>query len=367
MPKIFAEPRTDRMLASRRWIALLIASALMHFVTIEWVGGNIGMPSLHSQDQTAIIAQLRTRQPAGEPVVAALPKRAARPKPRPVPVTPLEPAMTASAEAAPVLPPEVTEVPDSIEPVTELSPPAEAEVPAPVNAADIIPAQEPAATHYKVRLPSSAELKYDVQALRDGQMVYGSGKIGWQSDGERYTVNGNASILVFTVLDFKSAGVIDQFGVAPVIYTEKRFRKPETNTHFNRERNTISFSASTASYPREGGEQDRASIIWQLAGIGRGDTEKFVPGAEIDFFVAGVRDAETWRIQVIGQEEVEVGIGKMNAWHVVRIPRPGSYEQKLDIWLSQQQGWYPVKLRFTETNGEYLDMSLSNLTIGTAN
>jgi hypothetical protein len=57
----------------------------------------------------------------------------------------------------------------------------------------------------------------------------------------------------------------------------------------------------------------------------------------------------------------------MNAWHVVRIPRPGSYEQKLDIWLSQQQGWYPVKLRFTETNGEYLDMSLSNLTIGTAN
>jgi hypothetical protein len=256
---------------------------------------------------------------------------------------------------------------DSTGPVAELPAPEETETAVPLNAADVTPAQQPPATHYKVSLPPSAELKYDVQALRDGQMVYGSGKIGWQSDGERYTVNGNASILVFTVLDFKSEGVIDQFGVAPVIYTEKRFRKSETNTHFHRERNTISFSASTASYPREGGEQDRASIIWQLAGIGRGDTEKFVPGAEIDFFVAGVRDAETWRIQIIGQEEIEVGTGKVNAWHVVRIPRRGSYDQKLDIWLSQQQGWYPVKLRYTETNGEYLDMSLSNLTLATAN
>lgn len=366
MPKISAKPRTDRMPAFRRWIALLIASALLHFVTIEWVSGNIGIPSWRSQSQTAITAQLRTRQPASEPVVAALPKRVAKPKPRSMPVTPLEPAMTASAEATPVLPPESAEVPGSVQPATELSPPAEAEVPATLNAANIIPAQEPATTHYKVSLPSSAELKYDVQALREGQMVYGSGKIGWQSDGERYTVNGKASVLFFTVLDFKSSGVIDQFGVAPVIYTEKRFRKPETNTHFNREPNTISFSASTVSYPRAGGEQDRASVIWQLAGIGRGDTEKFVPGAEIDFFVAGVHDAETWRIQIIGQEEIEVSIGKINAWHVVRIPRPGSYEQKLDIWLSQQQGWYPVKLRYTETNGEYLDMSLSNLTIGTA-
>ena len=47
----------------------------------------------------------------------------------------------------------------------------------------------------------------------------------------------------------------------------------------------------------------------------------------------------------------------------MRIPRQGSYDQKLDIWLAPQQGWYPVKLRYTETNGDYLDMALSKLTL----
>lgn len=222
---------------------------------------------------------------------------------------------------------------------------------------------EPEPPHYKVSTPPSVELKYDVQALRDEQIVYGSGKITWQSEGTSYTVDGEASILFFTLLSFKSTGVIDASGVAPVLYSEKRFRRPETNTHFHRERNTVSFSASTATYPRKGGEQDRASIVWQLAGIGRGDREKFKPGAEIEFFVAGVRDATSWNVRVIGEEEIEIGSGKVVAWHVVRVPKPGSYDQTLDIWFAPQQEWYPVKLRFTETNGEYLDMLLSDLTM----
>ncbi|MDB5842600.1 MAG: hypothetical protein JWQ23_4552, partial [Herminiimonas sp.] len=219
---------------------------------------------------------------------------------------------------------------------------------------------------YKFSLPPSVDLKYDVQALRDGQIVYGGGKISWKSDGVRYTVDGEAGILFFTLLNFRSSGEIDHAGVAPEVYSEKRFRRSETNTHFHRERNTISFSASTVSYPREGGEQDRASIIWQLTGIGRGDGEKFVSDAQFDFFVAGVRDGEPWRMRVIGMEEVETGSGRVGAWHLVRIPRPGSYDQKLDIWLAPQHEWYPVKLRFTEKNGDYLDMSLSSSTLAAA-
>jgi len=55
------------------------------------------------------------------------------------------------------------------------------------------------------------------------------------------------------------------------------------------------------------------------------------------------------------------------AWHVMRAPRAGSYDKKLDIWLAPQQQWYPVRLRETETNGDYLDMSLSTLTVADAN
>lgn len=366
--------RVYRAPASKRWIALLVASVLLHFVFLGLINGNISMPSLRTQAPATITAQLLPIQQS-EPVIPAKPKsmrpkRAAKPIP-PRQVTTAPPEIVTATQGESASPPSVMEIPEfDLAQFSETLPAPENETPPseiPKSETQTIAAAEPELQSYKVSIPPSAELKYDVQALRDDQMVYGSGKISFQSDGGNYTVDGEASILFFTLLNFKSTGVIDDSGIAPVIYSEKRFRRPATNTHFHRERDTISFSASTVTYPRKGGEQDRASIIWQLTGIGRGDGEKFQPGAELDFFVAGVRDAAAWRVRVIGEEQIEIGSGKVNAWHVVRIPKPGTYDQKLDIWLAPQHEWYPVKLRFTETNGEYLDMLLSNLTIVAAN
>jgi hypothetical protein len=358
---------------------LLIASILVHLLAFNWIDGRIAIPSFGEQGPAVITTELRS---AGPPADAAAPaeRKTAPRKPKLRRHTQAAaPAPAPAVEVAEPLPPQGAEVPGTtIEPPTEVAAeaaeatqaaaPADAEETAPAvsEAKDAAPAPMEQSARYKVDPPPSVELKYDVVALQKGQNVYGRGKITWQAEGNSYTVSGEAGVMFFSVLGFKSEGMIDEFGVAPVIYSEKRFRKPETNTHFHRERNTISFSASTASYPRKGGEQDRASIIWQLAAIGRGDSKAFAPEAEIDLFVAGVRDAETWRIRVIGEEEVEVGTGKTNAWHVVRIPRPGSYDQKIDIWLAPQQGWYPVKIRYTETNGDFLDMSLSNVQLVTA-
>ena len=327
------------------------------------------------REPATVIAQLHPVQPHNlpEPVKSNVP----RPKRQSKPVPPRKassapqqetPATTFSESASSPSHEEIANI--------DLAQAAEAFIAMETEAsAENVPESEPSSTTaaepslqiYKVSIPPSAVLKYDVQALRDGQMVYGSGKISWQSDGGNYIVEGEASILFFTLLNFKSMGVIDEFGVAPVIYSEKRFRRSGTNTHFHRERNTISFSASTITYPRKGGEQDRASIIWQLTGIGRGDGGKFKPDAEIDVFVAGVRDGSPWCVRVIGEEEIETGSGKVNAWHLARIPKSGSYDQKLDIWLAPDHEWYPVKLRFTEANGEYLDMLLSDFRIVTAN
>ena len=54
-----------------------------------------------------------------------------------------------------------------------------------------IPAPPP--PPHKTDAPPSAELKYDVQGLREGQNVYGSGKITWQNLGGRYRVDGSAA------------------------------------------------------------------------------------------------------------------------------------------------------------------------------
>lgn len=348
---------------SKRWLLIVALSLLLHLLILNLAGPRIGIPSWHDRSQTAISARLHATDSAPASVAPA----PHRPRPRPA-ARPSAPAVAPSAAAAATsiseeLPPAGMEVPGtSVETASELAPDHPAQ-PTVTHAAPAA-AENMAAVRYAVSPPPPAALKYDVQALREGQKVYGSGTIRWQTDGNSYRVSGEAGVLFFTVLNFSSEGLLDADGIAPVLYTEKRFRKAATNTHFQRERNSISFSASTASYPRHGGEQDRASVIWQLAGIGRGDSARFAPGAEIDLFVAGVRDAETWRIRVIGQESIALPAGATVAWHVLRVPRAGSFEQQLDIWLDPQREWYPVRLRYTDNNGDYLDMAASEIQSG---
>lgn len=367
-----APPKVRSARLPRRWAAILAGSILLHLILLHWADGNIGMPAPRMHDQI-MVADLRGPD-SGEPAVLPKPKLISKPiaktrkRPQRRPATAMAPAQPSKAAGVMA----ATAGPDAEVAAVQLAASQAEPLPDTKLVEEQYAADESAVeqggVHYKIDPAPSAELKYDVQALREGQTVYGRGKIHWQAENGKYSVTGEAGVLFFTVLQFKSEGALDDFGVAPALYSEKRFRKSETNTHFNRdERNSISFSASTASYPRTGGEQDRASIIWQLAAIGRGDSEKFASGAEIDLFVAGVRDAETWRIRVVDLEDIEVGTGKMAAWHVVRAPRAGSYDQRLDIWLAPQQQWYPVRLRYTETNGDYLDMSLSNLNMAQSN
>jgi hypothetical protein len=230
----------------------------------------------------------------------------------------------------------------------------------PPQAAPATPERE-SFPRYQVRPPPSVDMKYEVKALRQGKEVFGNGRIVWHADGQRYRIDGEAGVLFFTVLRFQSQGGFDEFGVAPQSYVEKRMRKDETVTRFEPSPGSIRFSASTASYPRSGGEQDRASIVWQLASIGLGDPAQYAPGAQLRVFVAGVRDAEPWLIRVIGQERIDTPAGAMQAWHVSRVPLPGSRDQKLDIWLAPEHSWYPVRLRFTEASGEYLELAVSAL------
>ena len=346
-----------------RGLGVLALSLLLHMVALHWAGRHIGQPSPAGADAPAVTVQLRpppASAPTPPPVLAAAPKprRPRKPPPAAVATAPPAPAVVA-APASPAAGSAGTSsestamaTADTPGPTAVVEPP-----PAPVGPPETVTETPP----YRFRLPPPVQLKYAVQALRDDKIVHGSGKIAWRADGERYQVDGEASVLFFTVLHFTSIGAIDSFGVAPELYSEKRVRRPETVTRFERDTNLIRFTASDASYARAGGEQDRASIVWQLAAIGLGDPGRYLPGATLELFVAGVRDAEPWVIQVIGLEQTDTPAGSTEAWHVVRSPRPGSREQKLDIWLAPQQWWYPVRLRFTETNGEYLDMAVTSV------
>jgi len=359
-----------------RMLAVLTLSLLLHALALHWAGGHVGLPSPAGEDAPPVAVALL---PPPAPVAAAAAPEPPPPPPKPKPRPKARPKTIAPQQAnvpPPVAPPADTvagpALADAAPPETAPQPTPQptpaaadstaattfAEAPPQTASAPATPEQE-SFPRYQVRPPPSVDLKYEVRALRQGKEVYGSGRIVWHADGQRYRIDGEAGVLFFTVLRFQSQGGFDVFGVAPQSYVEKRMRKDESVTHFEPSPGSIRFSSSTASYPRNGGEQDRASIVWQLASIGLGDPAQYAPGAQLRVFVAGIRNAEPWLIQVIGQEQIDTPAGAMQAWHVSRVPRPGSRDQKLDIWLAPGHSWYPVRLRFTEASGEYLDLAVS--------
>ena len=344
---------------------LLLAVVALHLAVIEWMSGYMGFSGLRNTEQgqadSLISASLH---PPAPPAKVAAPPLARPAKPvesTPEPVAP-EPAATPTADPVSA----DAGVAASSKPGMEAS---GTRVDTPVQAASSPGAGLTASAQpsWRTNLPPSARLSYRIQAFKQGQNVFGSGLINWKNEGSNYLIEGESSLLFITVFRFRSEGTIDsEYGISPILYAETRFRKPETNTHFHRERNLVSFSASTRSYPRKGGEQDRSSVVWQLAGIGRHDAEQFQPGVKFPVFVAGARDAETWYFEVVGLEDIDVAAGKMRTWHLARKPRTGSYDQALDIWLAPRKDWYPVRLRHTEKNGDYLDMSLSEIEVAPA-
>jgi len=214
----------------------------------------------------------------------------------------------------------------------------------------------------KINLPPSADLSYSIQAKQKGMPIEGDAVMRWNVSDTTFSVSNEArAMIVGKILDTKSQGIVDANGLAPTGFTEKRFRRPLTTTSFDRSANLITFSSSDEQYPIKGGEQDRNSVIWQLAGVARGMPAKFKTGFTWKVVVAGQRDADEWTFKVVGQDKIRTPLGELNSLHVQRVPVPDSKDQHLDIWLAPTLEWYPVRVRYSEDNGDYIEQTLQQL------
>lgn len=226
----------------------------------------------------------------------------------------------------------------------------------------LVQAQEARAPKRAFNLPPSADLHYSIKARHKGFALSGEAIISWRVSDDKYTVSTDMrSSLLGKILENRSEGTIDSYGVAPAQFYEKRVRKDGWTTRFERDSKTISFTESKLSYPIKGGEQDRGTAPWQLVAVARAAPEKFTPGSEWTFFVAGRRDAEPWIFKVVNRETVGTGFGPVAAVHLVKSSPAHSHEQTLDIWLAPSHEWYPVRLRFTDNDGEVIEQMLDKI------
>ncbi|MES2129849.1 MAG: DUF3108 domain-containing protein [Pseudomonadota bacterium] len=363
----------------RRALALVAASGLLHYLTIDWVGAHIG-PAQRSPAKARpaiIVAQLH-QDSAPVPATPAAPlarvlkaappapRRApepdlpaeAAPAPAPVPAETAAPAPAEAAPGGPVKQAGAAAVMDENKAVPESAPAPERAV----VAAE--PPLSPGARRYKVNLPPSTELSLEVARTdADGARWNGVAAMSWRTDGSRYKMMVEAGISVIitrvNLLVMTSEGIIDDAGIAPVLATQKKKGRARTDIHFNRDAGMITFSASERSLPLPAGAQDQATLPFQLAGIGRADVNQFASDLEIT--VGDDKDATVSRFTVVGQEELETALGKLMTWHLARPPRQGAYNSRLDVWLAPARDWLPVQIRNTEASGAVTTQSVSKI------
>jgi hypothetical protein len=395
----------------RRLLILCAATLALHYATIDWVGGPLSASPRRPSPLPASLmtAQLRLTLPkhvetAPMPEVAALapvakpkpvPKRAPKAPPEPK-AEAAEPPVVAAASATDAATPASSDAVGDGAPAdgaasadaagagaqasgqaaaaqsgaaqaqTGTPPPAAAAGDTPSSAVPVDAAPSQGMRRYKVNLPPSATFDMTVARVdADGAKWTGAAAMTWHTDGSRYqaSVEAGISLLVtrLNLLVIRSEGAIDDYGIAPVTATEKRARRPETATHFNHDAGTISFSASEKSYPLLVGAQDKATVPFQLGGIGRADVNQF--GSDIDIQVGEEKEATIFRFQLVGEEELDTKLGKVVTWHMSRPPKPGTYSSRLDIWLAPSLNWYPIQIRNTEASGALTTQTVSRITM----
>ena len=377
---------------------LLLVSLLAHLFIIDWARDSLAIVSLLDDDEDVVQVTLHTALPPPSPKTA-LPKplpsspapdqtSALLPAPAPVPVPAAETALASGPANPPVavsdIAPDAGKNDLAAQPSDSAAEPVVS--PAPENVAALTPTASPTQTETEAEpatlgsatpptatvtdkpalfsqfsLPPSANLGYDAVAIKGNSKVEGKGLVKWMQDGRQYSISGEASVLFLSVLSYRSEGHLTDVGILPEIYVEKRLGKSSTNTHFHRERQTISFSASTNNYPVKGGEQDRGSVFWQLAGLARGNPDKLQAGLSFELIIAGSRTADPWQVTVLGREPVAMAQGSTDAWHLRIVRQDGGADYQLEVWLAPAQDWYPVKILYVDRKGTTLGLTLATL------
>ena len=300
-------------------------------------------------------------QPPAAPRPA--PKPAARPRPAP-------PAVVAAAPTPTAPPPPMAEatVADALVSPDAAPTPADATASAAGTGAAASPdpgaasptaASPPAASTEPpppLQVPGSVRLKFAVTGQQGVSPLSGVfGELTWQQDGQAYDARLSLSFLFKTLRTQHSAGVIGAGGIEPARFSDTR--KTEVASHFVRGQGQIVFSSNAPSVPLMPGAQDRLSVMLQLGALLAGDPARYPTDGAIAVQTVGPRDADLWIFKIGDEEGLQLPAGDFRARKLTRNARK-PYDDTVELWLAPALGFLPVRIKLTQSNGDFADMRL---------
>lgn len=182
--------------------------------------------------------------------------------------------------------------------------------------------------------------------------------LSWQPGANSYQARLEVKALLFGQRSQTSVGTLDLAnGLQPTRYGDKS--RSERATHFDRTRTppALRFSANTPDAPLQPHTQDRLSVLLQLAAMFAGEPSRFGPGDTVALHTAGPRDADVWPFRVGTAAPLVLPVGTLDAVHLVRAPLH-AYDNRVELWLAPSLGYVPVRMRWTQANGDVVDQQL---------
>ncbi|NVO05074.1 MAG: DUF3108 domain-containing protein [Rhodoferax sp.] len=207
----------------------------------------------------------------------------------------------------------------------------------------------------KVLYPQAARMLYDGHGEEKGFLKYNAGgELLWQPDGAHYNAKLEITFLLARLRTWTSKGELSDAGLQPIRFGDKP-RGAEQATHFQRDKGIISFSANNPDVPLQPGAQDKLSAILQLSALVAGAPARYGAGSVISFQAADAHRAELWDFKSSGTESLELPGGTLNGLKLTKEPTV-EFDQRIEVWLSPDRGYLPVRLRITESSGAFVDL-----------
>lgn len=202
--------------------------------------------------------------------------------------------------------------------------------------------------------PPSVRMVYDFEGVISSPYT-GTAELVWQRDGDAYATQLFIRKFGLNLQTWTSKGSVTKQGLTPDSFVSKRIGSAEVNARFLRTQGQIKFSADTPDAVLQAGAQDQLSVFMQLAGLLAAEPQQWTSGKTITFQAVGDRYAEEWTFEASAQESVKLASGTVPATKFTHAPT-AERSQKLELWYSPSAGYLPLRIRITESNGDFLDL-----------
>ncbi|MDD2547080.1 MAG: DUF3108 domain-containing protein [Burkholderiaceae bacterium] len=206
-----------------------------------------------------------------------------------------------------------------------------------------------------VRIPAPAQLAFDVSGQAKGFHYSARAELRWEHDGQRYTAFQELKAFLVGSRSQRSVGQITAQGLQPERFADRV--RNEQAAHFDPAQGRVTFSANTPDAAIGPGAQDRLSVFIQLGALLAAHPERLGPGTQISLTTVGARNADRWTFSIEGPETLDLPAGTTPTVKLLRLPQQ-EYDQKAELWLAPSLGYLPVRIKLTQSNGDFADLQL---------